>query len=145
MTNVQTDYAPRVGVATLVFNNGKLLLGLRNKSPGLNSWQCPGGWLRSGEPVFDCACRKTREETGLNIQPLSFGPYTNNVFPDESTHSVTLYVVAEWPDAEISKLNQHMDNWQWFDPLQLPEPLFLPIQLLQQYHAQWWRETIESL
>ena len=61
---MQTVNRPVTGVAALIINNGRLLLGYRSKSPGKNTWQCPGGLLDAGESIFDCAIRETREETG---------------------------------------------------------------------------------
>ena len=77
------DHLPVVGVAVLVFKQGRLLLGRRRKSPGAGSWQLPGGLLEKSETVFDAAQREVLEETGLGISQLQPGPYTNNIFPDD--------------------------------------------------------------
>lgn len=129
---------PSVGVAALVFKDGKLLLGKRNKSPGMNTWQCPGGLLEHGEAVFECARRETLEETGLVLHNLSYGPYTNNRFGAYQEHTVTLYVVAEYMGGELSNYEKDIaDDWQWFNLNELPEPLFLPLQQLLEKHADW--------
>ncbi len=128
---------PVVGVATLIFKQGKLLLGQRKKTPGYKTWQCPGGLLQANEAIFDCARREVLEETGMAIHNLNYGPYSNNIFLAESEHSVTLYVTAETDD-EPRGLEPHLaEDWQWFEPGALPQPLFLPLDELLKHHRSW--------
>lgn len=130
---------PVVGVASLIIHDGRLLLGYRQKSPGKNSWQCPGGLLRGGESVLDCAMRETEEETGLIIHDLIPGPYTNNYFIDDAFHSVTLYVRAK-TNSDILKPGEIelAKDWAWFRKDNLPDPLFLPLQLLIKDYPAFW-------
>ena len=138
---MQPVIRPVTGVATLIINDGQLLLGFRKKSPGKNSWQCPGGLLEVGESVFDCAIRETREETGLYINHLEFGPYTNNYFEDENFHSVTLYVTANMAGGKLDKKEPDLaKNWAWFAKDKMPEPLFLPLQILMQEQPGFWQQ-----
>lgn len=135
---------PRVGVATLVFRDGRLLLGRRLKTPGYGSWQCPGGLLQSGETVFDCARRETLEETGMDIDALRAGPYTDNHFAEEQLRTITLYVVADYVGGEAVAVEAQGVEWQWFDLDQLPQPLFLPLQLLLDQHRKWLKKQVMS-
>ena len=129
---------PLVGVATLVLRDGRLLLGQRRKTPGKNTWQCPGGLLQRGESVFECARREVQEETGIAVHNLLHGPYTNNRFPDDQLHSVTLYVVAEYLSGEIQNAEpDRATNWQWFALDDLPRPLFLPLEKLLKNQRTW--------
>ncbi len=132
------DQFPRVGVAVVVINKGRLLLGRRRKPPGIDSWQLPGGWLETSETIFDAARREVQEKTGLQIQQLQQGPYTNNIFPDDKLHSVTLYVRAENTGDELSNIKSEADSeWAWYPVLNLPQPLFLPLQHLIDEHQSW--------
>lgn len=126
---------PRVGIASLVMHDGRLLLGPRQKPPEAGSWQLPGGFLATGEMVFDAATRLVREKAEVIIQPLKLGPYTNNVFPEIDFHSVTLYVLANLKPDQIA--NNPAPGWQWFDLDNLPQPLFLPLQRLLDDHDDW--------
>ncbi|MFW2372162.1 MAG: nucleotide triphosphate diphosphatase NUDT15 [Gammaproteobacteria bacterium] len=128
-------HIPRVGIASLVMHDGRLLLGPRHKAPGEGSWQLPGGFMVAGEAVFDAATRLALEKAEVIIQPLQLGPYTNNVFPDIDFHSVTLYVLARLNTDQITK--PLTGDWQWFDLDNLPQPLFLPLQLLLDDHDDW--------
>lgn len=129
---------PQVGVAVVIYKQGQYLLGQRKKSPGVNTWQCPGGLMQIGESVFECARREVEEETGLIIHNLEYGPYTNNRFVNEGVHTVTLYVVAEYLSGEV--VVREKDKaicWQWFNLNELPQPLFLPLQILVDRHGDW--------
>ncbi|MDH5765964.1 MAG: NUDIX domain-containing protein [Gammaproteobacteria bacterium] len=132
---------PLVGVAALIIKDGRLLLGKRRKSPGENSWQCPGGSLELGETVFDCAIRETREKTGLVIDRLVHGPYTSNFFAEENFHSITLYVVASCDRVQLENREPSAaSDWGWYKKDELPEPLFLPLLLLKQDHPVFWEQ-----
>lgn len=133
-----TNQVPRVGVAVVVVNQGEILLGRRRKSPDADSWQLPGGWLEASESIFVAARREVQEKTGLQIQQLQQGPYTNNIFPDDQLHSVTLYVRAEYAAGELTNTETELDsNWAWYPVNQLPRPLFLPLQHLIDEHQSW--------
>jgi 8-oxo-dGTP diphosphatase len=86
--------APRVGVGVIVLHNGLVLLGKRIGSHGAGTWAPPGGHLEFRESVEQCASREVLEETGLHIESVAPGPFTNDVFAPENKHYVTLFVVA---------------------------------------------------
>ncbi|MCW9046480.1 MAG: NUDIX domain-containing protein [Gammaproteobacteria bacterium] len=115
-------------VATLIIKNEQILLGRRFENEQFASWQCPGGYLQRGETVEQAARRLCLQKAGLDIQCLSRGPYSNNIFAD-SHHTVTLYIVAK--DYQITNQAVFKDEkvqWSWFAMDALPEPLFLPLQ-----------------
>jgi ADP-ribose pyrophosphatase YjhB (NUDIX family) len=85
-----TDLAPCVGVGVIVLRDGLVLLGQRIGSHGAGTWALPGGHLEFGETVEQCAAREVLEETGLDIEVVARGPYTNDMFPEEGKHYVTL-------------------------------------------------------
>lgn len=122
---------PRVGVGVIVVHEGRVLLGRRLGSHGAGSWQFPGGHLEAFESVEECARREVREETGLEIGVLCRGPYTEDLFPEEGKHYVTLFVTAHAHTgvAEAREPDRAAD-WRWFDWDGLPEPLFTPVRNL---------------
>jgi len=122
---------PAVGVAVVVVKEGKILLGRRKSSHGRGSWSCPGGHLEFAETIEDCARREVFEETGLRIDNIRFGPFTNDVFVAEGKHYVTLFVVADYADGMLQvREPEKDDSWGWYPWGQLPQPLFLPLQSL---------------
>ena len=62
---------PRVGVGAIVFDaDGALLLIQRATEPAKGRWSIPGGLVELGESLADAVRRETREETGLEIEPI---------------------------------------------------------------------------
>ena len=116
----------RVGVAAVIFREGKVLLGERIGSHGANTWATPGGHLELGESIEACAKRETFEETGLVVNGFKKLSFTNDVFEDEGKHYVTLFVVASSNSCEpqISEPNK-CKQWKWFNLDELPALLFL--------------------
>ncbi|CCP08607.1 hypothetical protein BN440_3617 [Erwinia amylovora MR1] len=123
--------SPRIGVGVLIFRDGKLLLGQRKGSHGAGCWSPPGGHLDFGETPQQCAAREVQEECGMVLGECVAGPYTSDVFHAEQQHYVTLFMLAN----RVSGTPQLCEpdkctGWQWFDPAELPQPLFTPLQSL---------------
>lgn len=116
---------PRVGIASIVFQGDKVLLGKRLSELGYGLWAFPGGHLEAFETPFECAKRETFEETGLSIQNLHLGPYVNTFFTSENKHYITGFVISEFKSGalEVKELDK-CETWEWFNLSQLPEPLF---------------------
>jgi ADP-ribose pyrophosphatase YjhB (NUDIX family) len=58
--------------AVLVDEQGRVLLARRGVEPELGKWDLPGGFLEEGEEPLDGLRRELHEETGLEVEPLSF-------------------------------------------------------------------------
>lgn len=122
---------PKVGVGVMVLKNGQVLLGKRKNAHGDGAWSFPGGHLEFGEAWADCAARETLEETGVAIKNLRFGTVTNDIFPIEGKHYITLYMVSDYDSGEVTlREPEKCERWEWFSWDQLPEPLFIPIENL---------------
>jgi 8-oxo-dGTP diphosphatase len=122
---------PKVGIAAIIMKDGKVLLGHRKSSHGEGTWGFPGGHLELGESIEECARRETAEETGLSLQGVRPGPYTNDVF-SSAKHYVTLFVLAEASGEPQLLEPEKCETWEWFPWNALPRPLFLPIENLLQ-------------
>ena len=119
---------PLIGVAVMVIKNGKVLLGKRKNSHGDGTWAFPGGHLEFNESIKDCARREIFEETGIQIQNLRYGPYTNDIFEKEGKHYVTLVVLADYASGVPTvKEPDKCEQWQWHNWPPEIEPHFLPI------------------
>jgi 8-oxo-dGTP diphosphatase len=120
-----------VGVGVLVFRGGKILLGKRRGSHGAGTWSPPGGRLEYSESIEDCARRELREETSLELGPITLGPYTNNVFAEVEEQYLTVFVLATQTAGEPQNLEPHKcEGWAWFTGSELPAPLFAPMRSL---------------
>lgn len=62
------DY-PLIGVAAVVWKDGRVLLVKRGKAPRQGEWSLPGGRQKLGETVRETAVREVREEAGIEIAP----------------------------------------------------------------------------
>ncbi|MBC8212136.1 MAG: NUDIX domain-containing protein [Gammaproteobacteria bacterium] len=124
---------PQPGVAVVIRHDQKILLGRRIKPPMTGSWQLPGGWIHLGESPEQAVLRLLTEFNGGRFTPAQFITYTNNLF-DQNTHSLTLYFVTECIDGDQLDLMQssRCSDWFWADWSSLPQPLFLPLELLRQ-------------
>ncbi len=126
-----TDKRPKVGLGVCVVKDGKVLLGQRLNAHGDGTWSFPGGHLEFAESFEECARREVAEETGLIIKNLRFVTATNDIFPKENKHYITIYVCADWSKGKPHVLEpDKMIKWQWFEWDELPQPLFIPLQNL---------------
>lgn len=126
----QQKFSPlvRVGVGVIILDGTKILLGKRKNAHGSGTWSPPGGHLEFGETPQECARREVLEETGLTINKITAGPYTNDFFQQEQKHYITLFMVAQYAGGNPELLEPNKcESWQWFDVNQLPQPLFLPM------------------
>jgi len=122
-------------VAALVISQNKLLLGKRFENGIFKGWQCPGGYLNTGETIENSALRICETKAGITIFNSYSGPYSNNIFPS-GKHTTTLYVISKEYTVQSAQIFENpQTQWRWFDPQNLPETLFLPLlQLQQQYN-----------
>lgn len=58
---------PRVGVGAITIKDEKVLLIKRGIEPSKRLWAIPGGTLKLGESMQECAAREILEETGVTI------------------------------------------------------------------------------
>ncbi len=116
---------PALAVACLLFNQGRILLSQRPKTPQQNSWQCPGGFVQMNESLEAAGKRILQQKLAVSLKLSSTCFYSNNIFKTEQQHTFTLYLSASCPASLIKS-----EKWQWFALEQLPQPLFLPLQIL---------------
>ena len=59
---------PKVAVAALVLQEGKILLGQRSNEPFRGLWTLPAGFVDAGEDPVEAVVRECLEETGLQLR-----------------------------------------------------------------------------
>lgn len=115
----------RVGLGVFVFKNGKFLMMKRAGKHAPKTWSVPGGWQEFGETFEDTSKREITEEVGLEIANVRFGALTNNYFPEENIHSVSVMTVSDWVAGEPEiKEPEKCTELVWVDFDSLPSPLF---------------------
>ncbi len=118
---------PQVGVGIFIWKNGKFLMGKRKGAHGTDTWSVPGGYIEYGESWTEAARREVFEETGMKIKNVRFVTSTNNVFPHESKHTITIWLDSDWVSGKpkIKEPDKFVEQeWRSFNTL--PKPLFEP-------------------
>jgi 8-oxo-dGTP diphosphatase len=124
---MSTEPIVRVGVATLVWRNGKFVVGKRLGSHGDGTWSIPGGHLEFGETWQQCAAREVLEETGMHIKNIRFLAITDDMFPANGKHYVTIWAEADWDSMEPTIMEpDKLVELDWATFATLPDPLFEP-------------------
>jgi len=122
---------PEIGVGVCIIKDGKVLLGKRTNAHGDGSWSFPGGHLEMYETLENCAEREVLEETDLKIKNTRFAGVTNDIFPEEKKHYITLFIIADFDSGQLRTMEpEKCSEWNWFSWGKLPQPLFLPIRNL---------------
>jgi len=122
---------PKIEVGAIIRKNNKVLLGKRKNFHGEESWSFPGGHLKFGESVEECAKRAVFKETRLIMNEFKKTTFINDVFTEENEHYVTLFVVTDLTEGEPEiREPEKCEEWRWFEWSELPKPLFLPIRNL---------------
>lgn len=146
MTQPIESRRPKVGVAVLILRAGRLLLIQRKGAHGAGTWATPGGHLEYGEDPTDCARREAREEVGVEVDQVTFRGVTNDVFEAEGKHYITLWMSAQICSGEPgAAAKDEVAQWGWFDPANLPQPLFLPLRNLLQGQCLGERQHEEEM
>jgi 8-oxo-dGTP diphosphatase len=120
-----------IGVGIFVFNeDGDVLLCERLADKhGKGEWGLPGGKPDPGEDPGYTAVRELYEETGLVAYDLEkLDTWTYDVYRDHGVHFVTVYYSCN--AKRQTPRNTEPDKqgpWEWFDPENLPTPLFCGI------------------
>ena len=114
-------------MGVFVFKNGKFLMGERKGSHGAGTWTVPGGHLEFGEVIEDGAAREVREETGLEIKNTKVAGITNDIFPEDGKHYITIWLTSHWKKGvpKILEPDKFIQQ-KWLDFDKLPDNLFLP-------------------
>jgi len=122
---------PYVGIGVIISKEQQVLLIRRSGAHGEGTWSPPGGHLEYGESPQQCAIREAQEEAGITITNPVFRAITNDVFEEEHTHYLTVWLEGTYVSGEpaIQSLRES-SAVGWFSWDALPEPLFLPFEHL---------------
>lgn len=103
------------------------LLVLRDNEPCKGLFWVPGGRLYKGESFFEATKRKCKEETDVEVQPLSLLSANSLLFKQSAwgctTHTPTVGVVALINKKQVPHTDKHHSSFLWvsiFEPHQDP-------------------------
>ena len=113
-----------IGVNTILFKDGKILLGKRKGKIGPGTWCLPGGKIELGEHCEAAARRELLEETGIDAQALKFWSFIND--PQNDDHWMHInFLVEKYSGDPSLKEPEKFEAWEWFLMESLPTPIFI--------------------
>jgi mutator protein MutT len=87
---------PILGVGAIIADSGRVLLVERGHDPLKGVWSVPGGVVEVGEYLKDAVRREVREETGLEVEPVSIVEVFERIMPDASGRTEYHYVLVDY-------------------------------------------------
>ena len=113
---------PFLAVSAAILRGGKVLIVRRARKPALGVYTLPGGVVEAGETLEEAVRREVREETALDIEPVTLAGHREVVIRDAQgrteRHFVILCFAARWLSGE-PQLNDELDEARWIDPADL--------------------------
>jgi len=96
MDNRRYPNRPILGVGALIFDDDSILLVQRAKEPLKGYWSLPGGALETGETLAEGIVREVREETGLEVEPLTVLEIFERIMRDKQGAAEYHYVLIDY-------------------------------------------------
>ena len=87
--------APLIGVGAVIVHEGRVLLIQRGREPMKGRWTIPGGLIEIGETLQEAVVRETREETGLEVEPIELVELLDRIHREEGRVRYH-YVIADY-------------------------------------------------
>jgi ADP-ribose pyrophosphatase YjhB (NUDIX family) len=120
----------KVRIAMILLRGTEILL-MRHRRLGLSYWVLPGGAIKDGETIADCARREMMEETGLEIELGKLAYLADVISPDHRKHHVNLFFLGKVIGGELGVTltkapGEHLDEPRWIPLDSLPK-LYPPI------------------
>ncbi len=115
---------PVVGVAVIVLDGHRVVLGRRTAGIYAGAWCIPCGYVEYDEDVRDAARREFAEETGLEVELGSVYTVHSN-FHDPAMHSVGIWFRGTVVGGRL-EAGDDIDEVDFFALDALPDPLAFP-------------------
>jgi 8-oxo-dGTP diphosphatase len=110
---------PKLAVAVVIEQEGKIALQRRTIDPGKGLWTFPSGYVDRGEAVEEAAIREAWEEVGLAVRLERFlGLYSS------AGETVVLAVYVAAPESGKFRSLDENDAVGYFEPDELPDLAF---------------------
>ena len=107
---------PFLAVSAAIIREGKVLVVRRARPPAKGIYTVPGGVVETGETLVEAVKREVREETGLDIEPVTLAGHREAVMRDKDgrveRHFVVLCFASRWLGGEPA-LNDELSEAAW--------------------------------
>jgi 8-oxo-dGTP diphosphatase len=88
--------SPIAGVGAVIVQDGRVLVVQRGQEPLKGAWSLPGGALELGETIQQGIVREVREETGLEVEPLTVIEVFDRISRDENGRVRYHYLLVDF-------------------------------------------------
>ena len=88
--------APILGVGAIIVHEGRVVVIRRANEPLKGEWSIPGGRVELGETVAQAVVREAREETGLEVEPVTLVEIFDRITRDEEGKTKFHYVLLDY-------------------------------------------------
>jgi 8-oxo-dGTP diphosphatase len=115
---------PGVGTGLAILRDGKLLLYRRVLPPEAGHWNIVGGKVDHMEHSAEACRREAEEETGLAIGGVEFLTLSEQIFPTDRHHWLSVIYRAADVEGEARVTEpEKLPEFGWFSLDDLPVPL----------------------
>lgn len=120
-----TKIKASVGVIIQDADN-KILLGKRQNVIGANTWGLPGGHIKIGESIFECAKREVFDEVGIDLINFELVEVSEMVNTGQDFQLVEIgYKSKKWEGIVELKEHKYCSEWGFFPLDNLPGEIFV--------------------
>ena len=113
---------PFLAVSAAIMRAGKVLIVRRARKPALGVYTLPGGVVEAGETLEEAVRREVREETALEIEPVTLAGHREVVIRDAQGRTERHFVILCFASRCLSgepQLNDELDEARWIEPHEL--------------------------
>ena len=104
----------------LINNKNEILLIKRKDEPAKNEWWLLGGRIKKYETIYDAVKRKTKEEVGIDCEPLEIKSISETIFKTGPSnipiHSINICYLAKPKSYEIV-LDKTSIKFKWVNKI----------------------------
>ena len=116
----------KVSVGVIIQDaDNKILLGKRKNVIGDGTWGIPGGHLKIGESIAECAKREVYDEVGIDLKNLELVEVCEIVNTGQDFQLVEIgYKTKKWEGIVELKEHKYCSEWGFFPLDSLPGEIF---------------------
>ncbi len=109
----------RVRVGVVIPQEDKILL-VRHVKDERQYWLLPGGGIKFGETIEECAKREVKEETNMDIKIIRLLFVSESISKEYGRHLINLFLLGKIksPNRELKVLSDHRVKEARFVPIE---------------------------